>query len=227
MLRPGTTRSKHRATVRHADDRVDEHAGLARQLALARFPREPFHPKALPKWGVRLGVEAQHASWLKDRREPLGAEMSSFHLRRFMTGGGPRSALDIEATPWLRMTETQITSSLASFISEGGPRRVLAFIRALPCSGVTLPDTLDSGRAAAEVQAAGGRVDLLVTGRRGNRTYGAAVEVKIDHRLHIRSALTHVLPPRKGWPSAGARRGPPPARWWYWAAVQPKRRSNG
>ena len=32
--------------------------------------------------------------------------------------------------------------------------------------------------------AAGGRVDLLVTGRSGKQTYGAAVEVKIDHSLH-------------------------------------------
>ncbi len=182
MSRPLTTASRRTDTVMH--NRMVAAVSLASQLSLSRAPREPFDTAALARWGDRLGVGAKRATWLARRREDLGADVSSVHLRRFMTGGGPKSALDVEPTLWLRVTETQITRSLADFINEGGPGRVMAFLRALPCAGVDLPDAFESGRASAEVPAVGGRVDLLVTGRTGTRTYGAAVEVKIDHKLH-------------------------------------------
>jgi hypothetical protein len=168
----------------NADDLIDQVITLAAQLSLAGAPREPSRPEALEHWGKRIGAEAKRANWLAPRREQVGARLSTACLRRFMTGGGARSALDVAATPWLRITETQITRPLADFVNEDGPRRAMAFLRALPCAGVTMPDTFESGGAKAEVPAEGGRVDLLVTGRRGRKTYGAAVEVKIDQKLH-------------------------------------------
>lgn len=179
-----TTAARRKAAKRDEEDAPNGNAGLPVQLRLAKLLRQPSDIAALSRWGERIGAQAKRAGWLAARRRDLEFDIPSVHLRRFMTGGESRSALDVEATPWLRITETQITRPLADFINEGGPQRVIAFLRALPCAGVVLPDTFDSGRASAEVPAAGGRVDLLVTGRRGTRTYGAAVEVKIDHKLY-------------------------------------------
>ena len=170
--------------TRDIGDAASEPTDLKTQLRLAKSPRQPSDVAALSRWAERIGVKARQAGWLAARRQDLAINTRSAAVRRFMTGGGTRTALDVEAAPWVRMTELQITHVLADFINEGGPQRVAAFLRALPCSGVNLPDTFDSCRASAEVRAAGGRLDLLVTGRRGKRTYGAAVEVKIDHKLH-------------------------------------------
>lgn len=163
-----------------------EATSLAVQL-LSRAPREPFERTALDRWSQRLGAGARHAAaTLAGKLDVLRASTGDMDvdIRRFMTGGHTPSALDVPPTAWLRVTETQITRPLASFINEGAPQRALAFLRALPCTGVELPVSFDSGNASAEVPADGGRVDLLVTGRSGGRTYGAAVEVKIDHSLH-------------------------------------------
>lgn len=159
-------------------------ANLGVQLTLSHKPREPRDPTALANWCERIGTGVRDARGLATQQTGLDTGHHAARMRLFMTGEGHRTALDIEPTPWFRMTETQITRPLADFLNEGGTRRILAFLRALPCAGVALPDALESGRARAEVPAAGGRVDLLVTGRARRRTYGAAVEVKIDHTLH-------------------------------------------
>lgn len=156
---------------------------LREQLALARQSRETAKAKALRRWADKIGIDARDASWLSSRREPLGAGVESDAPRRFMTGEGKISALDVEPLPWLRMTETQITRPMADFLNNGGPARTAAFLRALPCAGVELPAAFDTSLARAEVTAVGGRVDLLVTGRTGSRTFGAAIEVKIDSGL--------------------------------------------
>lgn len=156
---------------------------LHAQLALARLPRAASDAGALRRWADKIGIDARDASWLSGRRERLGVDVASSALRRFMSGGAKISALDVEPTPWLRMTETQITRPMADFLNDGGPARTMAFLRALPCTGVALPDAFDTCLARAEVTAVGGRVDLLVTGRHGSRTYGAALEAKIGHRL--------------------------------------------
>ena len=178
---PVPTRSKRRSQRPAAPEAS---ADLAAQLRLGAARREPSDRAALHRWGRRLGTDAREAGWLARRLGPLRAGVAIGDLRRFMTGDRERTALDVAPTPWLRITETQITRPLADFINEEGPRRAMAFLRALPCVGVDLPDTFDSGAASAEVPADPGRIDLLVTGRSGRRTYGAAVEVKIDHALH-------------------------------------------
>lgn len=159
-------------------------AGRADQLALSGARREPLNPAALGRWCERVGAGARDARGLAALQPALDGRQHTARMRVFLTGDAPRTALDLDPTPWFRMTETQITRPLADFLNEGGSSRILAFLRALPCAGVALPDSLVDGRASAEVPAAGGRVDLLVTGRWGGRTYGAAVEVKIDHKLH-------------------------------------------
>lgn len=153
-------------------------------MALSRVPREPFDRTSLARWCERVGTGAREARGLAARQPLLDARQHATSMRFYLTGGAPRTALDVAPAPWFRLTETQITRPLAEFLNEGGAKRILAFLRALPCTGVTLPEALDNGRASAEVPAAGGRVDLLVTGRKGAKTYGAAVEVKIDHKLH-------------------------------------------
>lgn len=186
MPRPSTTASgRNRNAIRdRGQERVDATVSLASQLSISREPREPFDTAALARWSEKLGADAKRATRLARCREDLGADLSSVPLRRFMTGGSRKTALDVEPTPWLRLTETQVTRTLADFMNEGAPGRIMAFLRALPCKGVDLPNAFENGDASAEVAAAGGRVDLLVTGRAGARKYGAAVEVKIDHKLH-------------------------------------------
>lgn len=185
MPRPSTIqlRTKSGARPSSVASTLDDY-GLASHLSLSKSEREPHDPSALGRWSERLGVEARRAFWLAARLEALRVDDGGARLRKFLTGNRSPNALDVSPTPWLRMTETQITRPMADFLNEGGPRRIMAFLRALPCAGVVLPDAFDSGGASAEVAAIGGRVDLLVTGRRGRRTYGAAVEVKIDHKLH-------------------------------------------
>lgn len=186
MRRPSNRASRQgRAAIRGGgQQRADSGAGLASQLALSREPREPFEPTALARWSRKLGGDAKSALRRVSRRLDLGADISTAPLRRFMTGGRARTALDVQPTPWLRLTETQISRPLADFMNEGAPARIMAFLRALPCKGIDLPDAFEFGEAKAEVPVKGGRIDLLVKGMTGSVTYGAAIEVKIDHMLH-------------------------------------------
>ena len=179
-----TAMRKSAETRTSGDVGISGEHGWASHLSVAKGVREPHDPPALGRWSDRLGVEARRALWLASSLEGLREGDGAARLRTFMTGHRSPSALDVASTPWLRVTETQITRPMADFLNEGGPRRIMAFLRALPCAGVNLPVAFDSAGASAEVNAAGGRVDLLVTGLRGRRTYGAAVEVKIDHKLH-------------------------------------------
>jgi hypothetical protein len=169
--------------LRSASEKAGAPIPITSHLWLSQASPEPADQGALARWGERLGVSVRRARWLGARLEEVTADFTAAPLRRFLAGDRTRTALDVEPTPWLRLTETQITRSLADFINEDGATRALAFLRALPCSGVDLPPEFQTGRARAEAPSAAGRVDLLITGMAGDRKYGAAVEVKIDHVL--------------------------------------------
>jgi hypothetical protein len=71
---------------------------------------------------------------------------------------------------------------LAALLTDGGPTRILAFLRAL-APDMAWPETLEQAIAEPEVNAKAGRIDLLISGRAASRTWGAVVELKFDHHL--------------------------------------------
>lgn len=141
-----------------------------------------YDPEPLRRWGHRVGLKARMAlhlsgnltNYLKDAPE-LGTAITV----HFGTDS-PSHSFHAEPHHWLRLTERQTTMGLASFLTEGGSDRVLAFLRAL-APEIAWPGDLCEVRALAEAPAPKGRIDLLVTGTSGGKVWGAAVEAKFRH----------------------------------------------
>lgn len=137
---------------------------------------------AVRRWGRQVAWRARDAVQLVDRyraviasrNERMNAITSHFGLDR------EGHCFRAEPHRWLRLTEVQSTQGLATFLNQGGPETIRAFLRAL-APQVTWPVGLTELRARVEVPAGAGRIDLLITGKAGRCMWGAVVEAKLEH----------------------------------------------
>jgi hypothetical protein len=103
-------------------------------------------------------------------------------IERFHGLDDPSHCFHVDPIRWFRPTEPQVTCGLQRFLSEGGSELTLSFLRALDPT-LSWPERLDGVTVEAEVPCERGRIDLLISGKAAEVTWGAVVEAKFGHNI--------------------------------------------
>lgn len=160
-------------------DRFDMRAVLDAGLDPGDWGTQHGSKEMLASWGMRVGLRARDSLHLGELLPALVSPVEPPVLR-FFGSDHPGHAFNCEPHRWLKLSEVQCTGGLAGFLNEGGPDRILAFLRAL-APHVVWPPHFDGARAEAEVRTRRGRIDLYLRGRVGHQVWGAVIEAKLDH----------------------------------------------
>lgn len=149
---------------------------------LVQHPAES-HIAAARAWGYRIGVAARDALGeviaieraVGDRGAQVRAISGHFGL------GNEQHSLHMEPLRWLRLGETLATKGLQHFLASSDGRARLFLMALAP--DVHWPSDLARISVEAETCAGHGRIDLLISGRSQNATWGAVIEAKFEHSI--------------------------------------------
>lgn len=152
--------------------------------ALAALRSDDLPQEPLRWWSRRAGSRARAALVALPRLQSMMGEghRSGAAIHHYY-GLHPGHAFAAHPVGWVRLIEAQATTAIARFLDAGGPRHILAFLRAL-APHAAWPAKLDSAGAFAEVLTEkSSRIDLLLYGIANGIFYGAAVEAKFGASL--------------------------------------------
>lgn len=134
-------------------------------------------------WGYRIGLAARDALGasaaieraIGDRNAQVEAISVHFGL------GNQQHSLHVAPLEWLRLGETLATQGLKHFLAASDSRAHL-FLKAI-APEIDWPPDLAGINVNAETHAGRGRIDLLISGRYQEATWGAVIEAKFEHSI--------------------------------------------
>ncbi|WP_156404696.1 PD-(D/E)XK nuclease family protein [Sphingomonas sp. Root241] len=143
-----------------------------------------YDEKAVLRWAFRLEGAAKRAMRHRAELEDLVPSHAGQRaaIERFHGLGAPAHCFHVEPIRWFRPTEPQVTFGLQRFLAKGGSELTLSFLRALDPT-LSWPEHLDGVTVEAEVPCKRGRIDLLISGKAAEVTWGAVVEAKFGHNI--------------------------------------------